>query len=114
VEGEKKNTLLFPNLLWQLVQHYREAKVIHVILNNFSIHSTQQVRVSLATVKGQRIQIHFLPLYCADHNRIERLWPDMYSSVTLNHRCHTMPELMIEVKYWLRKRNRRQLKSLSA
>ncbi len=114
VEGEKKYTLLFINLLWELVQHYSEARVIHVILDNYSIHTTQQVEVSLATAEGQRIQLHFLPPYCPDHNRIERLWRDLHSNVTRNHRCATMPELMIEVRYWIRKRNRLQLKTLAA
>ena len=113
VEGEKKNTLLFINLLWKLVQRYRNAKVIHVILDNYSIHSTQQVDVSLATAEGQRIQLHFLPPYCPDHNRIERLWRDLHSNVTRNHRCSTMPELMNEVRYWLKKRNKNQMKTLS-
>jgi hypothetical protein len=53
VESERKNTLLFVNLLWELVPHFREAKVIHVILDNYSIHSTQQVEMSLATAEGQ-------------------------------------------------------------
>ncbi|HIK95666.1 MAG TPA: IS630 family transposase [Planctomycetes bacterium] len=114
MEAEQKNTLLFINLLWELVQHYRDAKVIHVILDNYSIHSTQQVEVSLATAEGQRIQLHFLPPYCPDHNRIERLWRDLHANVTRNHRCAKMPELMIEVRYWLRKRNLKQLKTLSA
>lgn len=113
-EGEKKNTLLFINLLWELVQHYQDAKVIHVILDNYSIHSTQQVEVSLATAKGRRIKLHFLPPYCPDHNRIERLWRDLHSNVTRNHRCNTLPQLMIEVRYWLRKRNNQQRKTLNA
>ena len=114
VEGEKKNTLLFINLLWELAQHYTDAKVIHVILDNYSIHSTQQVALSLATAEGQRIQLHFLPPYCPDHNRIERLWRDLHSNVTRNHRCDTMPALMKEVRYWLRKRNLQQAKTMSA
>lgn len=112
VEGDKKNTLLFINLLWALVQHYRAAKTIHVILDNYCIHSTRQVEVSLATTEGQRIQLHFLPPYCPNHHRIERLWRDLHSSVTRNHRCATMPELMAEVRWWLKKQN--QLKPLSA
>lgn len=114
VQDEKKNTLLFINLLWELVQHYRDAKVIHVILDNYSIHYTQQVEVTLTTVEGRRIQLHFLPPYCPDHNRIERLWRDLHANVTRNHRCPTMPELMKEVNYWLKKRNRNQSKQLSA
>jgi transposase len=114
VEDEKKNTLLFIYLLWELVQHYRDAKVIHVILDNYSIHSTQQVEVSLATAEGQRIQLHFLPPYCPDHNRIERFWRDLHANVTRNHRCITMSELMSEVNYWLKQRNLNQTTTLSA
>lgn len=114
VEADQKNTLLFINLMWKLVQHYRDAKVIHLILDNYSIHSTQQVEVSLATAEGQRIQLHFLPPYCPDHNRIERLWRDLHANVTRNHRCATMPQLIKEVNYWLRKRNFNRMKTLSA
>jgi transposase len=49
VEGERKNSALFVRLLWKLVCHYRRAKVIHVILDNYSIHSTSLVTLSLAT-----------------------------------------------------------------
>jgi transposase len=54
VEGQKKNTLLFIQLLWKPVQHDSNAKVIHVIPDNFSIHSTKQVEISLTTEHGLR------------------------------------------------------------
>lgn len=114
MEGEKKNTFLFIRLLWELTQRYHDAKVIHVILDNYSIHSTRQVATSLATVEGQRIKLHFLPPYCPDHNRIERLWRDLHNNVTRNHRCETMLKLMCEVRHWLRKRNRNLTKTLNA
>lgn len=114
VEGEKKDGMLFIRLLWELVQHYPEAKVIHVILDNYSIHSTRQVEVSLATEQGQRIRLHFLPPYCPDHNRIERVWRDLHADVTRNHQCDTITSLMAEVRYWLRKRNRKLKKTLVA
>lgn len=74
VESDKKNTLLFLQLLWELTQHYASATTIHLILDNYCIHSTEQVRISLETEAGQRLSLHFLPPYCPDHNRIERLW----------------------------------------
>lgn len=107
VEGEKKNSFLFLLLLWKLVQHYRHAKVIHVILDNYSIHSTEQVRLSLETDEGQRLQLHFLPPYCPDHNNIERTWQDLHANVTRNHNCANMHELMKEVRLYLRQRNHR-------
>lgn len=114
VEGEKRNSLLFIQLLWQLVQHYANAKVIHVILDNYSIHSTQQVELSLASEHGQRLRLHFLPPYCPDHNRIERLWRDLHADVTRAHRCSDMHQLMREVRSWLRRRNNKTKTQLAA
>jgi transposase len=106
VEGDRKNSLLFILLLWELVQRYRQAKVIHVILDNYSIHSTQQVKLSLDTPEGQRLRLHFLPPYCPDHNRIERTWQDLHANVTRNHKCADMKELMRNARTYLRRRNR--------
>ena len=114
VEGEKKNSLLFILLLWKLLQHFPDAKVIHVILDNYSIHSTRMVQFGLTTEHGQRLRLHFLPPYCPDHNRIERIWRDLHAEVTRNHRCEGVKELMTEVRYWLRKRNRIIQKQLPA
>ena len=114
VEAERKNSLLFILLLWELVQHYPDAKVIHVILDNYSIHSTKQVEISLDTKHGRRLRLHFLPPYCPDHNRIERVWRDLHANVTRNHNCDGIQHLMREVRCWLRKRNRNITKQLVA
>ena len=113
VESDKKNTMLFIQMLWKLVTHYPDAKVIHVILDNYCIHSTKEVEVSLETSEGQRIQLHFLPPYCPDHNKIERVWRDLHDNVTRNHQCRDMKSLMYDVRYWIRKRNRNVLKTLA-
>ena len=105
VEGEQKNSMLFIRLLWKLAQKHRDAKVIHVILDNYSIHHTQQVKVTLQTPQGQRVQLHFLPPYCPDYNAIERTWQDLHANVTRNHRCKSMDELMEQVYNYLRRRN---------
>jgi transposase len=106
VEGESKTTLLFLQLLWELAQRHREAKLIHVILDNYSIHDTKQVALSLNTPDGRRIRLHFLPPYCPDHNKIERTWQDLHANVTRNHCCPDMASLMREVRAYLRQRNR--------
>lgn len=105
VEGESKNSLLFLLLLWQLVERYPQTKTIHVILDNYSIHSTRQVEVSLKTQQGRRIQLHFLPPYCPDHNRIERTWRDLHADVTRNHTCDDMNSLMRRVRSHLKRQN---------
>jgi transposase len=106
VEAERKNSQLFILQLWQLVgRDYPEAKRIHLILDNYRIHSSLQVQAALARLDG-RVVLHFLPPYCPDHNRIERVWRDLHENVTRNHQCRTMKELMGEVYHWLRKRDR--------
>ena len=105
VEGDQKNSFLFILLLWNLVKHYPDAKTIHVILDNYAIHTTEQVEVSLQTDEGRRLRLHFLPPYCPDHNRIERTWQDLHANVTRNHTRTTMKELMQDVRSYLRRRN---------
>jgi transposase len=107
VEGERKISFLFILLLWELVQRYPDAKKIHVILDNYAIHTTEQVRVSLSTDEGRRIRLHFLPPYCPDHNTIERFWQDLHANVTRNHTCTDMQQVMRHVHHYLSTCNRK-------
>jgi transposase len=105
VEGDRKTGHLFLGLIRELLQRYRWAQRIHLVLDNYKIHSARYVQAAL-NEWGQRIQLHFLPPYCPDHNRIERLWKDLHDNVTRNHRCPTMDELLIEVRDYLGERQR--------
>jgi transposase len=105
VDGPRKNSLLFLELLWKLVQQHRQAKVIHVILDNYSIHHTEQVRLSLATPDGRRLRLHFLPPYSPDDNAIERVWKDLHDNVTRNHQNATIEQLIGQVNHYLDQRN---------
>jgi transposase len=107
VEGERKNSLLFLELLYKLVtKTYPKAERIHIILDNYGIHDSLQVRLALKSAAAERLSLHFLPPYCPDHNRIERIWKDLHDNVTRNHRCATMEELMTDVRSYLAGRNR--------
>jgi transposase len=66
-----------------------------LILDNFRIHTSQRTRLALQALQ-EKVQLHFLPPYCPDANRIERLWKDLHDNVTRNHTCRTMEELMNE------------------
>lgn len=105
VEAERKTSDLFIAMLWLLLKDYPHAKCIHVVLDNFKIHSSVRTQLALAKV-GPRIKLHFLPPYCPDHNKIERVWKDLHDNVTRNHTCRTMPQLMEEVYAYLRQRRR--------
>ena len=106
VEWDRKDSNLFILQLWQLVKRdYPNAKCIYIILDNYSIHSSHRTRIALAAL-GDKVRLHFLPPYCPDHNRIERVWRDLHDNVTRNHRCRTIKELMEEVCAYLQTRQR--------
>ncbi len=105
VAGERKNSRLFLSMLERLLKAYPQAMMIHVVLDNFRIHSSKQVQAWMKQ-NGNRIRPHFLPPYCPDHNKIERKWRDLHAAVTRNHRCKTIEELMGNVEQWLKDRNR--------
>lgn len=111
VEGETKDAWLFMDLLKALTIVYAHVRVIHVILDNYRIHSSHVIGIAL-THFARRVRLHFLPPYCPDDNRIERVWQDLHANVTRNHQCPGMIELMREVRYYLRKRNRRAWSAL--
>ena len=110
VEATKKDAWLFLDLLKKLTVAYARARVIHVILDNYKIHSSNIIGIALAHF-AKRVRLHFLPPYCPDYNRIERIWQDLHAHVTRNHQCAGMTELMREVRYYLRKRNRQALRA---
>ncbi len=107
VRAERKNSLLVVAMLRKLAeQTYPDAPVIHVVLDNFSIHDSRITRAAVAELGG-RVRLHFLPPYCPQSNRIERVWLDLHANVTRNHRCADMGELMRNVSRYLATRNAR-------
>jgi transposase len=113
VEGERKTSYLFLDLLDALRKKYPRVRRLHLILDNYRIHSSEVVLAALSGYLAGKVQLHFLPPYCPDHNKIERVWKDLHANVTRNHRCRNMNHLMQEVRYYLRKRNRQRFRQNS-
>jgi transposase len=106
VGDSTKTSSLFVQMLQKLNQHYRRAKKIHVILDNYGIHKSHEVQK--ARLSLPRIELHFLPPYCPDHNKIERLWQDLHANVTRNHRhsnlfdlCKAVARFLNEISPWI-------------
>jgi len=99
-EGDQKASWLFLNLLRALLDAYRSARKIHLILDNYIIHKSHIVQAWLAA-HGAKFQLHFQPPYCPQANKIERLWKDLHDNVTRNHQHPTMPALMQAVHCYL-------------
>ena len=110
VEGTRKCSFLFIRLLDKLRAVYPHTQVIHVVLDNYRIH-TSHITQQAITGFGGRIILHFLPPYCPKENKIERRWEDLHAAVTRNHCCPNMSALMHEVRQFLRRYNRKVLHS---
>ena len=96
-----KGAALFCALLRDLDARYGpEVRRIHLVVDNYAIHSAHMTRRTLDELGG-RIVLHFLPPYCPDANRIERVWQDFHANVTRNHRCKTMKALLGNAREYL-------------
>jgi transposase len=99
--GLKKNSSLFTSLLNKLRATYRRATKLHLICDNYIIHKSQETRQAIELAK-ERLELHFLPPYSPQHNKIERLWKQMHDHVTRNHRHQNMAQLWEEVVRFLK------------
>jgi transposase len=101
VWGERRDSVLFIDLLRALLEAYPHAKRIHLILDNCSIHDSQATQDALAKPEFRRLRLHFLPPYSPLENRIERLWRDLHDNVTRNHTCRSIDQLAARVDHFL-------------
>jgi putative transposase len=97
--GRRRNAELFIAHLDDLRCRLRAYRVIHVICDNARFHDCRAVSEFLARHPG-RIQLHFLPKYAPETNPIERIWWHLHETITRNHRCQSMAELLTEVYDW--------------
>jgi transposase len=104
VEAGHKNSVLFNALLKALREDYPHPRRIHVILDNYRLHSSRESRRAVAGHEG-RIVLHFLRPYCPNDNRIEQLWEDLHAEVTRNHGRVTNEEQIQDVRWFIRKRS---------
>ena len=97
----RKGAALFCELLLLLDKRYGSTvRRIHLIVDNYAIHSARET-LRVLDALGGRIVLHFLPPYSPDANRIERVWQDFHANVTRNHRCKTMNRLLDNAREYL-------------
>ncbi|HUQ68718.1 MAG TPA: IS630 family transposase [Planctomycetaceae bacterium] len=103
--GARRDTALFLDHLDDLHRRLRGFRKIHVICDNAAFHKSRPVQEYLATW-GHRIVLHFLPRYAPETNPIERVWWRLHETLTRNHRCQSLPELVAQVYEWFEKQRR--------
>jgi hypothetical protein len=97
--GRRRNAELFVAHLDDLRCRLRAYRVIHVICDNARFHDCRAVRDFLDRCAG-RIVLHSLPKYAPETNPIERIWWHLHETITRNHRCRSIDELLSEVYSW--------------
>lgn len=105
VSGERKDSRLFILLLGRLVVSYGKFERIHLILDNYCTHKSKATREALEMFEG-KIQLHFLPPYCPQANKIELVWLHFHRNVTCNHQCTSMEQLLQEAEDYLARRSK--------
>ena len=102
--GKRRDAALFVAHLDDLSRRLRSYRMIHVICDNAKFHTCRAVQECLTRHRG-RLQLHFLPKYAPQTNPIERVWWHLHETITRNHRCQTLQELINEVFDWVQKNN---------
>ena len=98
--GIRRNSELFVAHLDDLRRRFRSVRRIHVICDNAAFHKSRRVQDYLREW-GHRIVLHFLPRYAPETNPIERIWWRLHETLTRNHRCATIDELLADVYEWV-------------
>ena len=97
--GRQRNADLFVAHLDDLCRRLRGYRVIHIICDNARFHDCRAVRACLERHAG-RLVLHYLPKYAPQTNPIERIWWHLHETITRNHRCQSLQELLHEVYTW--------------
>jgi transposase len=106
--AKRRNAELFIAHLDDLRRRLRGFRRIHVICDNAPFHNCKRVREYLARWR-HRIQLHFLPTYAPETNPIERVWWHLHETITRNHRCQSIDELLELAYQWFAANNNHYL-----
>jgi putative transposase len=100
----RRNTDLFLRHLEELRHRFRHVRKVHVICDNAPFHCSRRVR-DYVRQWNHRLELHYLPKYAPETNPIERIWWRMHETITRNHRCPNMEQLVKSVYEWFGSRN---------
>jgi transposase len=99
VSGIRKDSDLFINMLEYLRRTYRRAETITLIVDNYIIHKSQKTLEWLK--KNPKFILLYQPVYSPWVNDVEHLWLALHETVTRNHKCRSMWQLLQKVKQFM-------------
>lgn len=99
VGGSSKASSLFISLLAHLKSTYRRAKTITLIVDNYIIHKSEKTRAWLKA--NPKFNVIYQPVYSPWVNHVERVWQALHDTITRNHRCRSMWQLLKKVRHFM-------------
>ncbi|MEQ9880305.1 IS630 family transposase [Pectobacterium aroidearum] len=99
VSGNSKSSDLLIKLLEALRRTYLRAKTITLVVDNYIIHKSHKVESWLS--ENSKFRLLFLPTYSPWLNPIERLWLSLHETITRNHQCRYMWQLLKQVTQFM-------------
>lgn len=100
VGSSSKNSELFISKLKHLKSTYRRAKTITLIVDNYIIHKSRETLRWLK--KNPKFIVIYQPVYSPWVNHVERLWQALHDTITRNHRCRSMWQLLNKVRHFMK------------
>ena len=99
VGGNSKGSSLFSSLLKHMKATYRRAKTITLIVDNYIIHKSRE---TLRWLKANpKFRVIYQPVYSPWVNHVERLWQALHETITRNHQCRSMWQLLKKVRHFM-------------
>ncbi|HHD7476596.1 TPA: IS630 family transposase [Klebsiella oxytoca] len=99
VSGNSKSSVLFINLLKHLKTSYRSAKTITLIIDNYIIHKSRESQRWLKA--NPKFRVIYQPVYSPWVNHVERLWQALHDTITRNHQCRSIWQLLSKVRHFI-------------
>lgn len=99
VGGNSKSSMLFISLPKQLKATYRRAKTITLIVDNYIIHKSRETQRWLK--ENPKFRVIYQPVYTPWVNHVERLWQALHDTITRNHQCGSMLQLLKKVRHFM-------------
>ena len=99
MSGNSKNSTLFISLLKRLKATYRRAKIITLIVDNYIIRKIRETQPWLK--ENPKFRGIYQPVYSPWVNHVEQLWQAFHDTITRNHQCRSMWQLLKKVHHFM-------------
>lgn len=83
---------------WKILSS-RRVKTITLIVDNYIIQKSRETQQWLKA--NPKFRVIYQPVYSPWVNHVERLWQTLHDTITRNHQCHSMWQLLKKVRHFM-------------